>query len=166
LDAKVDGLQLKVDQLVIQSEEEKLLRINFQSLNADLEKKIHQFAEENSKKNEQLEKTINVLIAKNVHQEEEIRQLKNIIRKDAPNNALQRNSSHDGEEYNQMNNKAEIGNVISNGFPPRSLPPSSCRQLSTIGHYLDGIYLIANPDTNKIETVYCDFGSSTRMTTT
>ena len=46
---------------------------------------------------------------------------------------------------------------------PRA-PPSSCRQLSTIGHYLDGIYLVANPDSNKIETVYCEFGSSTRNT--
>ncbi len=52
-------------------------------------------------------------------------------------------------------------NLISDDSSPR-LPPSSCRQLSTIGHYLDGIYLIANQETNKIETVYCDFGSSTR----
>ena len=40
------------------------------------------------------------------------------------------------------------------------LPPTSCRQLAFIGHRLNGIYLIANPDTNKIETVYCDFGAN------
>jgi len=51
--------------------------------------------------------------------------------------------------------------ISESGSSPR-LPPSSCRQLSTIGHYLDGIYLVANVDSNKIETVYCDFGSSTR----
>lgn len=28
-----------------------------------------------------------------------------------------------------------------------------CRQLPFVGRYLDGIYLIANPDTHKIETV-------------
>jgi len=55
-------------------------------------------------------------------------------------------------------------NIISEQDSSLRLPPSSCRQLSTIGHYLDGIYLVANPDTNKIETIYCDFGGSSRIT--
>lgn len=38
--------------------------------------------------------------------------------------------------------------------------PSSCRELSLIGHSLDGLYLVKNINTNKIETVYCDFGDA------
>jgi len=35
--------------------------------------------------------------------------------------------------------------------------PSSCDDLLVIGHNLDGLYLVKNADTNKIETVFCDF---------
>jgi len=161
--ARVNGLQTKVDQLDIQFKEEKLLRQNFQSHNEELEKKIHQLAVENDSKNEEFKAKIDFLIDQNIQQEEEIRQFKNEIRKDALN-TLQPNSSH-GEEETRPMNKDEAGDdLLSNGSSPR-LPPSSCRQLSSIGHYLDGIYLVANPDTNKIETVYCEFGSSTRKTT-
>ena len=164
--ARVNGLQSKLDQLVIQFQEEKLLRQNFQSLNEELEKKIHQLAVENNNKNEEFKAKIDFLIDQNIQQEKEIRQIKNEIRKDAPK-SLQQNSPHYDEEQRPAMNKNEAGDdlLLSNGSSPR-LPPSSCRQLSTIGHYLDGIYLVANPDTNKIETVYCDFGSSTRNKTT
>jgi len=165
LAARVDGIQSKLDQLVIQFNEEKLLRQNFQSLNEKLEEKFHQLVVENDKKNEEFKAKIDFLIDQNIQQEEEIRQSKNEIRKDAPK-SLQQNSPHYDEEHRPAMNKNEAGDdLLFNGSSPR-LPPSSCRQLSTIGHYLDGIYLVANPDTNKIETVYCDFGSSTRNKTT
>ena len=61
----------------------------------------------------------------------------------------------------ESSEQSTVDVISESGSSPR-LPPSSCRQLSTIGHYLDGIYLVANADSNKIETVYCDFGSSTR----
>jgi len=87
-------------------------------------------------------------------QDEETRFLKNIMNNDDQLNKpkyLKNDASSD-----------DLRNAgVKSDISPR-LPPSSCRQLSTIGHYLDGIYLVANPDTNKIETVYCDFGSSTR----
>ncbi len=85
--------------------------------------------------NQKQEEKINLLMTQVAQQQEEIRCLKD--------------TSHDGIEPKQ--NK-----VIDS---PRA-PPSSCRQLSTIGHSLDGIYLIANPDSSKIETVYCDFGTT------
>ena len=69
------------------------------------------------------------------------------------------NHAHFNPPKSSEQNAIDI--ISESGSSPR-LPPSSCRQLSTIGHYLDGIYLVANPDTNKIETVYCDFESSTR----
>jgi len=42
----------------------------------------------------------------------------------------------------------------------RAIAPSSCRELSLLGHSLDGLYLVQNVDTNKIETVLCNFGTS------
>lgn len=47
---------------------------------------------------------------------------------------------------------------------PRAALPTSCRDLSLIGHSLDGLYLVKNMETNKIETVYCDFGTSGKLT--
>ena len=40
----------------------------------------------------------------------------------------------------------------------RAVAPSSCRELSLIGHILDGLYLVQNPDTKQVETVFCTFG--------
>ena len=99
---------------------------------------------------------IDLLYVQNVQQDEEINQLKKKLHLA---DSIQPNSSLDGEDRKMKINSAD--NLISDDSSPR-LPPSSCWQLSTIGHYLDGIYLIANQETNKIETVYCDFGSSTR----
>ncbi len=42
----------------------------------------------------------------------------------------------------------------------KAIAPTSCRELSLIGHSLDGLYLLKNPNTKKIETVFCDFGES------
>ena len=151
----MDGLQFKVDKLINQLEEDKIFTKSLQSLNAELGNKLHQLAAENAKQNELLEAKIDLLMAKNVQQDEEIRQL------NSKRAHIIQPKSYLKEEDGRMNND-EAG-LIVNVFSPRS-PPSSCRQLSTIGHYLDGIYLVANPDTNKIEAVYCDFGSSTRMT--
>ncbi len=86
-------------------------------------------------------------------QEEEIRLLKDRV-------------NHDQFiKPEKFKNHADPDDTINHGFKSNSsprLPPSSCWQLSTIGHNLDGIYMIANPNTNKIEAVYFDFGSSTR----
>ena len=49
---------------------------------------------------------------------------------------------------------------LSDDSSPRAIAPSSCRELSLLGHSLDGLYLVQNVDTNKIETVLCDFGTS------
>jgi len=85
-------------------------------------------------------------MAKNIKLEEEILLFKKNRINDSDNSLIQQNF----QPVEKMNDDSS----------PR-LPPSSWRQLSTIGHYLDGIYSITNPGTNKIETVYCDFESST-----
>ena len=129
LSARVDSLQAKLDQLIIQLEEEKIHRTNLQALNLRLESRVN-------------------------IQEEEIRLLKN--QKINENEVIKPKLI---ENYVHPDVKNE--DFSKSGSSTRQ-PPSSCRQLSTIGHYLDGIYLVANPDTSKIETVYCEFGSSTR----
>ncbi len=45
----------------------------------------------------------------------------------------------------------------------RAVLPSSCRDLSLIGHILDGLYLVQNLDTKKVETIFCDFGTSSKL---
>ena len=48
----------------------------------------------------------------------------------------------------------------------RSAPfPSSCADLQAIGHSLDGFYLVKNPTTKKIETIFCDFVTSGKLKT-
>lgn len=48
----------------------------------------------------------------------------------------------------------------------RSAPfPSSCADLQAIGHSLDGFYLVKNPTTRKIETIFCDFVTSGKLKT-
>jgi len=117
LSARVDSLQAKLDQLIIQLEEEKIHRTNLQALNLRLESRLNM-------------------------QEEEIRLLKN------PNiNENEFINPKSIENYVHPDVKNE--DFSKSGSSTRK-PPSSCRQLSTIGHYLDGIYLVANPDTNKV----------------
>jgi len=135
-----------MDQLTIRLEEEIELRKNLQALNSELMMQIDQLVTENVEQNKRFDRLesefaakIDSLMAQRSQKEEDIWYLRN------------------KPQTFQTKNKPAIESASS----PR-LPPSSCRQLSTIGHYLEGIYLVANPDTNKIETVYCEFGSSTR----
>ena len=131
-----------MDQLTVRLEEEVELRKNLQAVNSELVMQIDQLVTENMEQNQRFERLESEFQAKidllRAEQDEEIRLLKNkpFIKK------------------NSM--------PIESDSSPR-LPPSSCRQLSTIGHFLDGIYLVANPDTKKIEAIYCEFGSSTRI---
>jgi len=38
-----------------------------------------------------------------------------------------------------------------------STPPSSCQELSMLDYYLDGLYLVKNEETKKIDSVFCQF---------
>ncbi|MFO0089475.1 MAG: hypothetical protein ACK518_01450 [bacterium] len=102
------------------------------------------------------------------NQEEEIIQLKAKI--DANLGAGQHPSgSFDDERDLHPNNDNKMSSIInkkenlSGDSSTRALAPSSCRELSIAGHILDGLYLIQNQDTKKIETVLCNFGTSSKM---
>jgi len=128
--ARLDSLQTKFDQL--------------EARNVELETRFNELSDENRKQ----EANIAFLTTQNAHQEEEIRLLKS--RNSAESKIINRASSEnviDGKDSQIVDSS-------------QKMPPSSCRQLSTIGHSLDGIYLVSNPDTNKIETVYCVFGQT------
>ncbi len=90
--------------------------------------------------NEKLEAKVDILVVQNTQQEEEIRLLKNT--NVADDNKI--------ESFNNSIRKEVENENLS--LSPR-LPPLSCRQLSNIGHYLDGIYLVANPDARKITVI-------------
>jgi len=66
--------------------------------------------------------------------------------------------SSKGNQMGSLNRKE----VFSDDSSTRAVVPSSCRDLSLIGHILDGLYLVQNVDTKKVETVFCDFGTSSK----
>jgi len=156
LRAQVYEIQAKMDQFIDQLAEEKTLRQHYQTKNFELETELNQLVAENVQQNERFDRMqtqIQQLVAQSAKQENEIRLIK------------KRNNYNIEIESNKLENSTSSNkNDAKSDSSPR-LPPSSCRQLSTIGHYLDGIYLVANPDTNKIETVYCEFEGSTRKYT-
>ncbi len=61
-----------------------------------------------------------------------------------------------------LNDNSRKNSRPIDGFSTRAVAPSSCRELSLIGHSLDGLYLVKNPATNKIETLLCNFGTSSK----
>ena len=152
-------MQARTDQLSNQLAEEITLRQHFQTKSSEFETQISRLVAENVEQNERFNllqteflDQIHQLKTQSAKQEEEIRLLNLKI------------AAFETFE-NKNANFASVGeNGMKSDSSPR-LPPSSCRQLSTIGHYLDGIYMVANPDTNKIEAIYCEFGSSTRIFT-
>ena len=59
------------------------------------------------------------------------------------------------------NNKDRMKNGASNssdGQVFKSLaPPSTCQELALLEYYLDGLYLVKNKQTNKVQIVFCKF---------
>ena len=41
------------------------------------------------------------------------------------------------------------------------MKPTSCQDLQLLGQSINGFYSVSNPEAKKIETIYCDFKSST-----
>ena len=92
--------------------------------------------------------------AKILQQEEEIVKLKAKI---------DSKCSSDFANNSPNNNKMSLTDKIESlpdGSLPRDVLPSSCRDLALIGHSLNGLYLVQNLVTNKVETVYCNFKTS------
>ena len=100
---------------------------------------------------------VELLTTKISKKEEEIAKLKATI--DAKQGAAPFDDKRDRRDQN--NDKQ----ILSGHSSTRALAPSSCRELSLIGHTLDGLYLVQNVDTKKIETVLCNFGTSGKFKT-
>ena len=41
-------------------------------------------------------------------------------------------------------------------------PPSSCQELAILDHNLDGLYLVKNKETKKIQTIFCKFSDENK----
>lgn len=124
-----------MDHLITQLEEEKTLRRDLQALNLKL-----------STESQKQGAKIDFLMAQNIEQEKEI-------------NLLKKTRLNDLDNVLTLLKSQQSKNMNNDQSSPR-LPPSSCQQLSTVGHYLSGIFLVANPNLKKIQTVYCEFGST------
>ena len=94
--------------------------------------------------------------AKILQHEEEITKLKAKVdakcRSDVTNDAERDPHSTDNKKMSLID---KIESPPDNSLP-RDVMPSSCRDLALIGHTLNGLYLVQNLVTNKIETVYCN----------
>jgi len=132
---RLDSLQVKLNQL--------------KTKNADSEAKIALLKAKDAENNEK----IAFLEAKNAEQEEEISQLKAKI------NADKQGPGHSHSTHNKQISSIYRKPNSSGDSSMRAAGPSSCIDLSRIGHILEGYYLVQNPDTNKIETFYCTFGT-------
>ena len=56
-------------------------------------------------------------------------------------------------------NEMISSHAVSGDSSTRAVRTTSCKDLALIGHNIDGLYHVQNVDTNKIETVFCDFGT-------
>lgn len=106
-------------------------------------------------RNSKNEAKIDLLEAKNAQQEEEIIKLK-------AKKAERLESDHLPTPFNVKRSFHSTDNRMGSfsRSATKAVGPPSCIELSVIGHSLDGLYLIQNPETNQIQTVFCTFGTS------
>ena len=82
----------------------------------------------------------------------------NSSKKSAKMGLLEATNAEQDKDISKLKTKVVLKPValISPGFSTKEMP-SSCSEL---GHSLKGIYLVKNPGTKKIETVFCTFGTT------
>jgi len=76
--------------------------------------------------------------------------------------AMLQNTSPTSSSLTRGNNKEKTKNGASNNngqVVKASTPPSSCEELAMLDYYLDGLYLVKNKQTKKIQAVFCKFSA-------
>jgi len=88
----------------------------------------------------------------------------NSSKKSAKMGLLEATNAEQDKEISKLKTKVVLKPVdlISPGFSKKEMP-SSCSELGEMGHSLNGIYLVKNPGTKKIETVFCTFGTTRKF---
>ncbi len=79
--------------------------------------------------------------------------------------AILQKTSPPSSPLTMANNKGKMrtGASNNNGQVSKALtPPSSCQELAMLDYYLDGLYLVKNKQTKKIQTVFCKFSADTQ----
>ncbi len=76
------------------------------------------------------------------------------------NTPLASSSLTRGNNKDKMKNRAtnNMGGQVSDALTP----PSSCQDLAMLDYYLDGLYLVTNKQSKKIQTVFCIFSSENK----
>jgi len=96
---------------------------------------------------------MNILKINNSDQSKRIAQLEQKL-------AMLQNTPPASSALTRGNNKDMIKNEASykkEQVSPALTPPSSCQDLAMLDYYLDGLYLVKNKQTKKIQTVFCKF---------
>ena len=77
--------------------------------------------------------------------------------------AMLENAPPPSSSLTRDNNKDKMKNGASYNFDGQVskalTPPSSCQDLAMLDYYLDGLYLVKNKETKKIQTVFCKFSA-------
>jgi len=105
---------------------------------------------------------VDILAAKITQQEEEIGKLR--VKIDSKQDTCCHAPFINDREIHRNNKDNKMSSAINkreslSGYSSTRASPSSCRELSFAGHSLDGLYLVKNQETKKIETVLCTFGT-------
>jgi len=75
-------------------------------------------------------------------------------RKEGKYNPITTKDNADQNSDNKDDKKNQASNYINSNLP------SSCEELNKLNHNSDGIHLVKNQETNKIQAVFCQFTSA------
>ena len=106
---------------------------------------------------------VDLLESKNAENESKIGLQNNVIYSNELNSEHSIGAPNERPLHSVEDNKIGLNNgkIGSSGdSSTRMIVPSSCRKLAIAGHSFDGLYLVQNPNSRKIEAVFCDFGTS------
>jgi len=92
-------------------------------------------------------KTLNMDQSKKIDQLEQ--KLATLHNAPPSSSALTRGNEKDKIKNGASNNNGQVSKALT--------PPSSCKELAELNHNLDGLYLIKNNLTKKIQAVLCKF---------
>jgi len=130
-------------------------RVN--QLEAEFREKIEEINTKTSRSSKDQDEKIAILMVR----EQNLAQLLNTTIEEME--VLKTTNRDQSKRIDQLEQKlAMLQNTPSTGATKVSTPPSSCQELSMLDYYLDGLYLVKNKQTKKIESVFCQFSAENK----
>jgi len=136
-------------------------RVN--QLEAEFREKIEDIKVQTSRRSEDQDETIAIIKVKQRNSAQLLNQNKEDLQ------VLKMQNKEQAKRIDLLEKK--LAAMLQNTPPPSELnqmknaraskaaltPPSSCQDLSNLDYFLDGLYLVKNKQTKKIQTVFCQF---------